>query len=136
MKCFLFRLLMVFAVLGPLAAETTSPLVDGPQKVGMLAVPAGLTAVEVKHVIANALTKRSWTVKSSDETTVVGYLKHRGYEATLIFHYDEKQIEIVSDSFEIDGDGKRLGRANPTSWIDNLKKDIPRYLEGAIMAKQ
>ncbi len=131
----LFRPARLFAVFGifllcagqPLLAAE-NPAADGPQEMGMMVMPKGVTAKQVKVAIVAALTNRKWLVKSADDSTVVGYLKHRGYDATLTFRYDENEIEIISDSFRIDSDGKRLERRNPTVWINNLKNDIPHYL--------
>ena len=97
-----------------------------------MTVAAGATLSQVKNAIVSALKKRGWTVKSASDSTIVGYLKHRGYEATLTFHFDEKLIDIVSDSFEIDSDGKHVRRKNPTRWIKYLEQDIPRNLSAAM----
>jgi len=135
MKCFLLLFRTFFAVCGILVFCVAGPrmagddvLPNGAQSVGMLTMPRGASARQVQQAIVTSLTKRSWIVKSVDDSTVVGYLKHRGYEATLTFRYDENHIEIISDSYEIDSDGKRLERKNPTRWIDYLKQDIPHYL--------
>jgi len=121
-----FGIFLLCASQALLAAE--NPAADGPQEMGMMVMPKGVTAKQVKVAIVAALTNRKWLVKSADDSTVVGYLKHRGTEATLTFRYDENEIEIISDSYEIDSDGKRLERKNPIRWIDYLKQDILHYL--------
>jgi hypothetical protein len=102
---------------------------------GMLTVAPGASARQVKEAIVMALQGRHWTVESADGSSVVGFLKHRDYEATLTFQYDANTITITSDSYRVDGSGRHVEEAIPSRWIKYLKKDIPRFLAKRMAAK-
>ena len=99
---------------------------------GTVGIPAGVDAHMVRDAIVRALEGRKWTVQSQSDTTVVGYLKHRGYEAKLTFVYDAVHVRILSDSYKIDSSGHREERGIPDRWVRNLKNDIPRFLAAAL----
>jgi hypothetical protein len=113
---------------------------DGPafgtmDDMGTLGMSPGVNAPMVRDAIVKALNGRGWDVQTQTDTTVVGYLKHRGYEARLTFVYDAVHIRILSDSYKIDSAGKIEERGIPGRWVKNLKNDIPRFLAAA-MAKR
>jgi hypothetical protein len=118
--------------LGVVPAMAVTAVAEGPLYVGELTMPPSASASLVKNAITTALTKRGWTVKLADDATVVGYLRHRGIDSTLTFHYDAQHIDILSDSYKVESGGALGERANPHGWIDNLKHDIPRYLAAAM----
>jgi hypothetical protein len=113
----------------PLAAQSgPPPAPEAPQAVGMLRVPPDTAVSTVRDAIALALGKRGWTVVSTDHGSIVAHLRHRGIDSTLNFHYDERRIDIFSESFKVDDNGRPLTRLVPDRWIKFLEDDIRGYL--------
>lgn len=96
--------------------------------VGTITVPEGFKASEVKAVLVTSLVAREWSVKEQTGDRVVGYLNHRGNEATITLVYDAKQIVMHCVGWKTDRNGQRVKPEMPDGWIKNLQKDIPKRL--------
>ncbi len=104
--------------------------------VGTVAVPEGLSSSQVKDVIITSLIAREWTVKEKTSDYVIGYLNHRGNEATLTLVYDSKQILMYCDGWLVEkSTGRRIKPELPKGWIANLKKDLPKRLALPVVVK-
>jgi hypothetical protein len=93
-----------------------------------LSVPAKLTASEVKTILVSSLVAREWGVKENSDERVIGYLNHRGTEATLTLVYSGTQVTATCEGWSVDKQGKRLKPEHPTRWMTNIKKDIGERL--------
>jgi len=99
------------------------------QSAGSILVPAGASKSEVKNAITSALVARGWTVQSSTDDRVVGYLKHRSNEATLTLVYDESKIDLFCVGWQINKNtGAHEKPEQPTGWLKYLRADIPKIL--------
>lgn len=105
------------------------------QSVGSVPVPAGLTLAEVKEIAAISLVQRQWTVKEKTDNRVVGYLKHRGIEATLTLTFDTNAIQLFCEGWKINKEGVRQKPELPDGWINNIKKDLAKRLNLATAKK-
>ena len=108
------------------AAGSGATLLGEP--VGSVAVPAGFELREIKEVIAVCLTAREWTIKDKSKDRLVGYLNHRGNEATLTLVIDANQIFMYCEGWKVDKLGKRLKPEQPKSWIEYMKNDLVKRL--------
>lgn len=126
-KCIALMLLSAFFHGGILAADNSE---DNPKGNfhSQVVVPGELDKETVQRVILKAAIARRWNiVRKSDEIVAIN-LVNRGYDANLYFVYDEKKIDIYSDSFVVNKRGERKKRKEPKGWIANIKKDIGVFL--------
>lgn len=94
----------------------------------------------VSQVAAYAFLARKWEVKSVSEESVVGYLNHRGIDATLELMILEDRILYFCDCTKgktgpgaIKAAKRRIGWT-PAKWLDNLRADIGSVLAAAAVA--
>lgn len=97
--------------------------------VGYVEVPSIVTTDEARDVVAYSLVARSWAVKGKSDERVVGYLNHRGHEATITFVLKSGRIEIFCDGYAVSASGQRKKPEMPEGWINNLKKDVNKRLQ-------
>ena len=91
-------------------------------------IPDGLNKEDLRTAIAPALIARGWTVKEQSDRRVIGYLKHRGNEATVTFILDGEQIQIFCVGWALNRQGQRAKPETPRGWLGNLRKDIAKSL--------
>lgn len=115
-------------------AADASASAPGPQ-VGTVAIPAGYAKKDVRELIALCLTAREWSVKDKSDDYVVGYLNHRGVEATLTLSFDDKLVTLNCDAWKVDKAGKRLKPDDAKTWVANIKKDLAIRFAKAAGAK-
>jgi len=104
--------------------------------VGLIELGQAFPLEEIEQAICQAAAKREWSIIERQPDRVVIYLAHRKYESTLSFSLTESQIEVFSDSYKIkklenNSEPQKIERIkeeDPKGWIDNLKKDIPLFL--------
>ena len=114
------------------AAESS----DLGQHAGNVPVPAGLTRAQVQTAGEQALLGRQWEVKSKSDDRVVGYLKHRGTEATLTLVLTDGQVDIYCVGWQVNKKtGAREKPEQPTGWIKYIKGDLAKILTRATGAK-
>jgi len=89
-------------------------------------VPEGMTKEEIRDAIASVFAARTWIVKQKTDRRVVGYLKHRGNEATATLMFDGDQVEIYCVGWALNRRGERAKPEQPRGWLGNLKKDLVR----------
>jgi len=94
-------------------------------------IPAGLTPAQVQDAMARALTGRGWTVVSTSPQEVIGELDHRGFRAKATLQVSGNQIRILSDSTYLSPKSEDYKPAVPYGWLENLQKDMRRYLAQA-----
>lgn len=109
------------------AAETAAPA-GAVASAGIVSIPPGVSGTQVKDIIITSLTAREWKVKEQTDGRVVGYLNHRGVEATLTLTYDANQITMACEGWKVDKAGKRIAPEQPTRWINNMHSDLVRRL--------
>jgi hypothetical protein len=107
------------------AAETS----ELGQHAGNVPVPAGLTRAQLQIAAEQALLGRQWEVKSKSDDRVVGFLKHRGIEATLTLVLTDGQVEIYCVGWQVNKkSGAREKPEQPTGWIKYIKGDLTKIL--------
>ena len=109
----------------PPPSDTPPP--PAPEKAGAMNISPGLSREGVKDAIVAALAKRGWQVVSSTRSEVRGHMLHHKKDANLIFQFDAAHIDILSDSYVVDGAGVRTARIIPNDWIENLEQDIREF---------
>lgn len=124
--------LLAWLLLGPVAGLYA---VEAGRPVGTVAVPAGLKLAEIKEVVVISLVQRNWTVKEKGDDRAVGYLNHRGIEATLTLTFDTSQVSFSCEGWKVDKTGRRLKPEMPDGWIANMKKDVAKRLNLAAAKK-
>ncbi len=113
------------------AASTPAVAPDAP-----IAVPSGYKKADVQQVILDALMKRQWVIKDKSDGKVVGYLNHRSQEATITLTYDEKEIQISCEGYEIDkSTGAHKQAIRPDRWLKYLRIDINKLMGVSTAAK-
>ncbi|MES2696972.1 MAG: hypothetical protein V4773_26145 [Verrucomicrobiota bacterium] len=95
---------------------------------GSVAVPAGMSALDVKEVLVISLVQRNWTVTEKTDSRVIGNLKHRGTDATITLTYSASSVEIHCEGWKIDKAGVRSKPDIPDGWAENIKKDVGKRL--------
>ena len=98
------------------------------EAVGSISVPGKRSEAEVQDVLVRALIGRQWEVVSKGPDRVVGYLKHRGNEATLTFVYSTSKIDMFCVGWKIDKAGVRQKPEQPKGWLNYIKGDISKIL--------
>ncbi|HVW21929.1 MAG TPA: hypothetical protein VHC86_12010 [Opitutaceae bacterium] len=127
-----FLLAALCAALPCSFARADAAVPDGPgAPVGSVNLPPGHSAGEVKSALTAAFLGRGWTIKSSGDGAVVGYLNHRGVEAYLTAQYSDSVISFYSQAWKVDRAGVREKPDLPSGWIANIKKDAVKDLEKA-----
>jgi hypothetical protein len=123
----------------PVSAEAAGMIPDNlvplGTAVGTIDIPTNLTVDEVRDIVAYSLAARSWTLKEKSDQRVVGYLNHRGHEATLTFLLKPGVMELYCEGFRVSKSGERQKPAIPEGWIANLKKDIPKRMAMEVAKK-
>ncbi len=125
MKKVIIYITAVITVLASLTACNTTATKQGYAQAQegsnstVISVFPGSSNEDVRRAILWALANREWKVESNTESTVIAKLDHRGIKAHLNINYNQKQITILSDSY--DENGKKFV---PVRWIANLEKDI------------
>lgn len=130
----MFRTRCLLVLLLPLLLLTMafrqSPLVDP----APIAVPAGLTDVQVGKAVKAALLGRGWTVAGEHPGSVDGSLSRDNWIAKIRVDYSVQQVHIryvdsTNLKYEIKRDGTRLIHSNYMNWMKFLHDDIGRDLE-------
>jgi hypothetical protein len=106
-----------------------------PPLAATFAVPAGLTNARIKDAIISALQAREWKVEQATDNRIAARLIHRGVEATMTFTWDDQQIRLYSEGWEVDKKGVRGKPEFPKRWVENMKKDLPARLGVPAAAK-
>jgi hypothetical protein len=100
-----------------------------------LEVPAGkLSTKEVHDVVVTASTDRGWSLKDDSTERVVVYINKHKHEATVVYLISDKQVQAYCEGYITDGNGKRTGVEQPTSWLKNLNGDITKGMGRAASA--
>lgn len=95
---------------------------------GSISVPGTRSEAEIQDVVVRALVGRQWEVVSKGPDRVVGYLKHRGNEATLTIVYSTAKIDLFCVGWKIDKAGVRQKPEQPKGWLNYIKADISKIL--------
>lgn len=83
-------------------------------------------------MVIESLVKRGWAILEQSNNSVKAHLNHRRYDSTLTISWNGSAIEILSDSYRVNKSGEKLGRQQPTGWIENLEKDFSVRLQSAV----
>lgn len=113
--------LLVCAAL-PVRAEDSKA--EAKKEVGTITVPAGAKLDKVAMAVRSAFLGRKWGILRDESGVIIGHLKHRKWDATLTVEFDEKQIKIYSDSWEVTDRGVRIKPDLNEGWLKNIKNDI------------
>jgi len=118
------------------SAETSSDrFVPAGTEVGTLDIPAGLSTEEVREVLVISVFARDYTLQDKGERHVVGYLNHRGHEATLSFVIRPNVITIYCEGYAVNSRGERRRPEVPHGWINNLRNDITKRMALKLVTK-
>lgn len=137
MRLWTHRFLQILPLLAlfTFAATTNVRAADderGPS-VGIVVVPDGLAAKDVKAAVVNAFTNRGWAIRDSSNDEVVGYIRKRSNEARVTVIFDSKQAEFFCAGYVINKTtGERVRPEIPDGWIRNLKADTTKGLNQRI----
>jgi hypothetical protein len=106
------------------------PLIDPPP----IAVPAGLSAVQVGKAVKGGLIGRGWAVTAEQADGVDATLTGNDYTAKIHVAFDTKQVSIryVDSSnlkYEVKKNGQRMIHTNYMGWMHYLSDDIGRNLQ-------
>jgi len=106
-----------------------APLVDPPP----LAVPTGMTQVQVSKAIKAALAGRGWAVAGEKDGVIDASLHLRKHVANIRISYDARQVRFAYvSSSELKYEekrGRRYIHKNYLGWIQNLVDDTGRDLQ-------
>lgn len=125
--------LLLAALVLPLALATTAKagfedIKETGELIATIQVPAGFTKAEVQEAIASTLLGRQWGVKSKEDGSVVGYLKHRSNEAKVTLIYDTTKVELFCIGWQIDKKtGVREKPEQPKGWLKNIQNDLTKH---------
>ncbi|BET66197.1 hypothetical protein ASA1KI_11150 [Opitutales bacterium ASA1] len=89
-------------------------------------VPEGISKEELRDMVAVVLATRGWTIQQKTDRRVVGYLKHRGNEATATMLFTGDTVDIYCEGWAINKSGQRTKPEQPRGWLGNLRKDLTR----------
>jgi len=125
-----FLLVLLLPLLLLTMAFRQSPLVDP----APVAVPAGLTDVQVSKAVKAALLGRGWTVAGEQPGSVNASLSRDEWVAKIRVDYTTQQVQIryvdsTNLKYEVKRDGTRLIHTNYMNWMKFLHDDIGRDLE-------
>ncbi len=121
------RFLAVFAMAFGLLTSFATAAEKG-ETVGLLIVPDGLKAEEIKEAIVVSFIERGWTVKEKSNSKVVGHINQRGNEAFLTLTFDKKEINLTCEGWKVSKTGERQKPELPKSWIEYIKKDVTKRM--------
>ena len=124
------RLLLLLPLLLLTMAFRQKPLIDPPP----IAVPAGLSAVQVGKAVKGGLIGRGWAVTAEQADGVDATLTGNDYTAKIHVAFDTKQVSIryVDSSnlkYEVKKNGQRMIHTNYMGWMHYLSDDIGRNLQ-------
>lgn len=125
-----FWLVLLLPLLLLTMAFRQSPLVDP----APIAVPTGLTDVQVGKAVKAALIGRGWTVGEEQAGSVAASLSRDEWVAKIRVDFNTKQVQIryvdsTNLKYEVKRDGTRLIHSNYMGWMQYLSGDIGRNLE-------
>ena len=127
-------LFFIFALIP--AVGFSAEAIDLGQPAGSVMVPAGFSRAQVQTIVEKALLGRQWEVKSKADDKVVGYIKHRGNEATLTLVISDKQVDLFCVGWQIN---KKTGvhekPEQPTGWLKYIRGDMAKLLAKAPATK-
>ncbi|BET69410.1 hypothetical protein ASA1KI_43280 [Opitutales bacterium ASA1] len=100
---------------------------------GMGAIPDALDPKQVRDIVALSFAQRGWTVKAKQDTRVVGYLAHRGREATMtaVLDFESNEIHYFIDGWAVSKSGERKKRDDCEGWVTFIKRDVNKRLNVA-----
>ena len=98
------------------------------------------SASQIKKGVKMAVLNRKWTISNEkgNEFDASYTKKERRGDLTAKIHvtYGPKQVKIsYAGSENMDADGTNINRYY-NSWVKNLEKDIPIYIEREVVASQ
>ncbi len=123
-------LLLLLPMLLLTMAFRQTPLVNPPP----IAVPSGLSAVQVGKAVKGALIGRGWMVSAEHDDGVDATLNGKDYTAKIHVAFNTSQVSIsYVDSknlkYEVQKDGQRLIHTNYMNWMNFHTGDIGRNLQ-------
>ncbi|WP_331344367.1 hypothetical protein [Cellvibrio sp. UBA7661] len=129
MKHILWSVLTSIALMFSLSAQA-APLLVNPDPI---AVPAGITEVQITSDIKRALVSRGWVVSGESKGKIDATLNIRSHSARIAIYHDLKQVRIEYVSSENlkykEKDGKRYIHRNYLSWVNNVAGDISKNMQ-------
>ena len=129
----LFLLFLVILATSNSATQAADAPSNKPTNhVGTIAVPDGLSMEGTQKAILKAAVGRRWEIKEKTVGKVVIQLVHRGYDSKLTFLYSKNEVKVFSDSWTIKKSGAKKKKKDPEGWIENLKKDLPVFMNRAL----
>ena len=87
-------------------------------------IPSNASAEFVEQSMVRALVGRGWWVQSQTKEKVVGYLVHRGWNATVTLLSDGSHVRIMSDATQKNISTGKSSPAVPLGWLKNIQKDL------------
>jgi hypothetical protein len=132
--------LSLFALLALLILPLKTLAADLPDRVSeyartnlvltVRAAPALSSVEQMREIARRTAIHREWQVIGDypRENLLVLNLVHRRSDSTLYLVYDAETVRFYSDSWQLDRQGNRRGRAEPTGWLRNLERDLTRNL--------
>jgi hypothetical protein len=98
-------------------------------------LPAGANIAQVEQAVLSALTTRGWQLIARSTGTVDAQYARRGFSVTIRVTYSAEAYSIrYLDSTGLDyNPATRAIHPNYNRWIANLRVDIPRLVQNAVL---
>ena len=87
-------------------------------------IPSETAADEVSRAMETTLLGRKWEVKTVSSDMAVGYLNHRGFDATVTLKRDGSIITILNKATYTDPNTDLERPGVPMGWLLNIQKDL------------
>ncbi|MGD2140969.1 MAG: hypothetical protein PVH25_11265 [Burkholderiales bacterium] len=93
-----------------------------------VAIPSGVDTAQALEAAENALIARGWAVVDKSYDSVTGKLVHRKFDATANIKIEGENLVLYSDSTYKKTETSDPEPAVPYGWLENLQKDIQKFL--------
>jgi len=87
-------------------------------------IPGETPPGDVSRAMETTLLGRKWQVKSISPDKAVGYLNHRGFDATVTLVSDGSIITILNEATYTDPQNGLERPGVPMGWLLNIQKDL------------
>jgi len=111
----------------------SSSIAFAADKIYLMKMPEGITAIQANQALKKAAIRRKWTASVSDNNQVQVKLDHHGYNAKLIFsisngevYYKDLTTTEEADEFsDVEAGGFT---PVPSHWLNNIKNDATVFM--------
>ena len=91
-------------------------------------IPEGVEDAAAIKAAESALIGRDWKVINKSYDQISGKLIHRRFDATVNIKIEGRSLVLYSDSTYLDPQTNEQTPAVPYGWLENLQKDIRKFI--------